>query len=176
MATLGRISSMLTCSSEPDATCFPLPSVCCLPKLKSVFIFIHDKGFIHMPATNENCMPGLFENSCQLQYPSSYIRQYMLILSFKHEWCILHANLELCFPVLLKKYPWQQMVLLELGQVVCVFTSLIKYTAHLLCSPHSHNSALTGGKGGGLIERVCISFTATTGKIRGDKNQQICQN
>lgn len=29
---------------------------------------------------------------------------------------------------------------------------------------------------GGLIEKVCITFTATTGKIRGDKNQQICQN
>lgn len=46
-----------------------------------------------------------------------------------------------------KKNPWQQMVLPELGQVVCVFTSLIKYTTHLLCSPPTPTLALTGGRG-----------------------------
>lgn len=43
---------------------------------------------------------------------------------------ISHANLELRFP---RKKTRQQMVLPELDQVMCVFTSLIKYTTHLLC-------------------------------------------
>lgn len=33
-----------------------------------------------------------------------------------------------------------------------------------------------GGDGESLIGKVCINFTATRGKILGDKNQQICQN
>lgn len=79
-----------------------------------------------------------------------YIRHDMLIMSVEQE-CKTTCK---PWAVLPKKNPWQQIVLPELGQVVCVFTSLIKYTAHLLCStPLPHSSALTSGS---VCVRLCV--------------------
>lgn len=66
------------------------------------------------------------------------------------------------------------------GYVCFHFTSKIYNPLTLLTPTPTLVLSLVGGGGSGgggsIIERVCISFTATRRKIRGDKNQQICQN
>lgn len=154
-----------------------IPAVQRFYSIDLAFIFIFERARIHLPATHETCTPvWSVKGSCQVQSPDIYVRQRRIIPSLSQERSILHANLELCFPSKVHDSRWFPP---ELGpSCVCFhFTNKIyNPLTPLTPTPTVSGWWSWGGGGGVLIEKVCITFTATTGKIRGDKNQQICQN